>query len=150
MKIQRTITVFTLDGAIDHFNHQDVSAALKPFYAPGPEETLRVELNKTQNAAVVGGMPTHRGFVELDLSLLKGNRLNWPAVLLYYAPMDMEQSKRQEIDKHIRDTQSMLKDFVLLSGQLTGDYFALFIKDDGAEEQQASLNMGDLGNYGEH
>ncbi|QNR51790.1 hypothetical protein Xoosp14_99 [Xanthomonas phage Xoo-sp14] len=150
MKIQRTITVFTLDGVIDHFNHQDVNAALKPFYAPGPEETLRVELNKTQNPSPVGGLPTHRGFVELDLSLLKGNRLNWPAVLLYYAPMDMEQSKRQEIDKHIRETQFMLKDFVLLSGQLTSDYFALFIKDDGAEEQQASLNMGNLGNYSEH
>jgi len=138
--ITRTITVFTLDGNIDHFDVEDVAAALKPFYAPGPTEVIDVTLDKEQTASTIGGLQTHRGFVKIDPKLVKGNRLNWPAVLLYYAPMDMAQELKNEIDKHIRETSLMLNNFVLLSGQLTGKYFALFIKDDGAEPEDAVMD----------
>lgn len=150
MKTKRTVTIFTNDGNLQNFDHADVLAALKPFYAPLSGEVVEMQIDTTQKATRMGEMFTHRGTLDFDTSKITGNRLNWPAVLLYYTPEAMTEEHRKQIDKHIRETSLMLNNFVLLSGQITVNYFALFIKDDGAEEQHVYMDVSGGGSYSEH
>jgi len=150
VKTKRAVTIFTNDGNIKGFNHADILSALKPFYAPLTDEVVELNVDMVKPATRMGEMFTHRGTLDFDTSKITGNRLNWPAVLLYYAPEEMSAEHRRQIDKHIRETSLLLNNFVLLSGQLTSNFFALFIKDDGAEEQHVHMDVTGAGSYSEH